>query len=71
MRASQKSRRLIQPKATRLDGNVPIENMPCGPIGAATAAVSTLMLWSPSMKATVFLEDLVLVSVLLIIVASA
>jgi hypothetical protein len=50
-------------QAIRLDGNVPIEMMPSGVADATMAAVSYPMFWSPSMKATPFLEDLVLVSV--------
>ena len=54
-------------QAIRLDGNVPIEMMPSGLTDATMAAVSYPMSWSPSMKATPFLEDSVLVSVICVI----
>ena len=64
VRASSKSRRVIRAKAIRLDGNVPIGMMPSGLANAAMAAVSSPMPWP---KATLFLEHLVLVSVLFVI----
>jgi hypothetical protein len=67
VRASSKSRRVIRAKAIRLDGNVPIGMMPSGLANAAMAALSSPMPWPPSMKATLFLEHLVLVSVLFVI----
>jgi hypothetical protein len=59
---------VIRPEAIRLDGNVPIEMMPSGLADAAMAAVSKPMPWPPSMKATLSLEDLVLVSVFFVII---
>ena len=55
-------------QAIRLDGNVPIDMMPSGLADAAMAAVSYPMSWSPSKKATPFLEDSVLVSVMCVII---
>jgi hypothetical protein len=61
-----KSRRLIWPKAIRLNGNVPIEVMPSGLGDARMAAVSKPS--SPSMRVPAF-ENLV-ISVLFVIVNS-
>jgi hypothetical protein len=55
-------------QAIRFDGNVPIDMMPTGLADAAMAAVSYPMSWSPSKKATPFLEDSVLVSVMCVII---
>ena len=63
---SSKSRRLIWPKAIRLNGNVPIEVMPNGLDDARMAAVSKPS--SPSTRVQAF-EDLV-ISVLFVIVNS-
>lgn len=63
---SSKSRRLIWPKAIRLNGNVPIEVMPNGLGDARMAAVSKPS--SPSMRVPAF-ENLV-ISVLFVIVNS-
>ena len=63
---SSKCRRLIWPKAIRLNGNVPIAVMPNGLGDARTVSRPS----SPSMSAIQAFEDLVIVSVLFVIVNS-
>ena len=70
VRVSSKCRRLIWPKAIRLNGNAPIAVMPNGPADARMAAVSDPMPSSPSMRAARFIDDLVMVSVVFVIMNS-
>jgi hypothetical protein len=58
-------------QAIRLEGNVPIEMMPSGLPDAITAAVSYPVSWSPSTKASPFLEDSVLANVICVIMNSS
>ena len=70
MRVSSKCRRLIWPKAIRLNGNAPIVVIPNGPADARMATVSDPAPSSPSMRATRFIDDLVMVSVVFVIMNS-
>jgi hypothetical protein len=68
VRVSSKCRRVIWPKAIRLNGNAPIVVMPNGPADARMGAASDPAPLSPSMRATRFIDDLVKVSVVFVII---
>jgi hypothetical protein len=68
LRVSSKCRRLIWPNATRLNGNAPIAVIPNGLVDAKMAAVSRPS--SPSMRETLLVDGLAMVSVLFVIMNS-